>query len=151
MNETIAVVAPRSLRPSSAMKVGILPEVRIARADRLWWETAVRWFIPLALVAAWPVALSRVINQGGTDYNYLCNCGRYLLEHGMREPTSALNRYWPSCDVPWMLLSLLPAVVGSTLWYALNSGSYLGLLRTIENRLLVGAAEPARRQATLIV
>jgi hypothetical protein len=113
------------------------------------WETAGRWVMVVGLLIGWPIAVNRAMHAAGTDFVMFCDNGRHIVEHGVRHPTSNLSRYWPSCDVPWVLLAYVPVPIGMTLWYALNVGSWYGLLRTIRTRLLAGASEVDRRQATL--
>jgi hypothetical protein len=89
------------------------------------------------LVIGLPLAFKRAVNNG-PDLAGFCDAGRYILEHGTRDPDSTLSRYWPSADVPWIPISLLPISVVAVLWYGLNCGAWLGLLRTICDRMLVG-------------
>ena len=87
--------------------------------------------------------------DNGPDLAGFCDAGRYILEHGTRDPVSSLSRYWPSADVPWMLFALLPVSVTAVLWYCIGCATWLGLLRTICNSVLVGTDPAAKRHATL--
>ena len=76
------------------------------------------WFLMLGLlIIGLPMAYQRAIDNG-PDLAGFCDAGRYILEHGTREPKSTLSRYWPSADVPWILFALLPISVTAVLWYA---------------------------------
>ncbi len=119
------------------------------------WER-LGWFLMLGLlIIGLPMAYQRAI-ANGPDLAGFCEAGRYILDHGTREPKSTLSRYWPSADVPWMLFALLPISVTAVLWYCIGCATWLGLLRTICGRVLVGLPPPAagkdgvaRRHATL--
>ncbi len=111
------------------------------------------------LVMGLPMAYQRAIDNG-PDLAGFCDAGRYILEHGTRDPLSTLARYWPSADVPWMVFALLPISVTAVLWYLIGCATWFGLLQTICNRMLVGpdpvcstagpaAEQAARRHATL--
>jgi hypothetical protein len=100
------------------------------------------------LILGLPMAYQRAIDNG-PDLAGFCDAGRYILEHGTRDPTSTLARYWPSADVPWILFALLPISVTAVLWYCVGCATWLGLLRTICRRVLVGLDPAARRHATL--
>jgi hypothetical protein len=100
------------------------------------------------LVMGLPMAYQRAIDNG-PDLAGFCDAGRYILEHGTRDPTSSLARYWPSADVPWVAFALLPIGVVAVLWYGVGCVVWLGLLRTICTRVLAGTDAAARRHATL--
>jgi len=87
------------------------------------------------LLAGLPMAWQRAVDNG-PDLAGFCDAGRYILQHGTRDPESTLSRYWPSADVPWIVLSRLPISVTAVLWYCLNCAAWLGLLHTICHRLL---------------
>ncbi len=91
------------------------------------------------LLAGLPMAWQRAVDNG-PDLAGFCDAGRYILQHGTRDPESTLSRYWPSADVPWIVFSRLPISVTAVLWYCLNCAAWLGLLHTICNRLLVRQA-----------
>ena len=101
------------------------------------WEKAGWLLMAVLLVIGLPLAFNRAVNNG-PDLAGFCDAGRYILEHGHRDPESTLSRYWPSADVPWIPISLLPISVVAVLWYGLNCAAWLGLLRTICDRMLVG-------------
>lgn len=112
------------------------------------WER-VGWFLMLGLlIIGLPMAYQRAIDHGA-DLAGFCDAGRYILEHGTRDPESNLARYWPSADVPWIVLALLPISVAAVLWYCIGCAAWIGLLRTICGRMLVGLDPAARRHATL--
>ncbi len=96
-----------------------------------------------------PIAVNRAMHSAGTDYVMFCDNGRYIVEHGVRNPTSNLARYWPSVDVLWIAMAYVPIAVGMTIWYALNVGSWYGLLRTIREQMLGDATPSDRKLATL--
>ena len=100
------------------------------------------------LIIGLPMAYQRAIDNG-PDLAGFCDAGRYILEHGTRDPKSTLSRYWPSADVPWILFALLPISVTAVLWYGIGCAAWLGLLRTICGRMLVGLDPVAKRHATL--
>ena len=112
------------------------------------WER-LGWCLMLGLLLlGLPMAYQRAIDNG-PDLAGFCDAGRYILEHGTRQPLSTLSRYWPSADVPWILFALLPISVAAVLWYAIGCATWLGLLRTIFDRMLVGLDPVAKRHATL--
>jgi hypothetical protein len=102
----------------------------------------------ILLVIGLPMAYQRAIDNG-PDLAGFCDAGRYILEHGTRDPESSLSRYWPSADVPWILFALVPISVVAVLWYCIGCATWLGLLATIRDRILVGLTPAARRHATL--
>jgi hypothetical protein len=137
------------------------PVPLIASAEQLTkWERLGWLLMAVLLVIGLPLAFKRAVNNG-PDLAGFCDAGRYILQHGMRDPDSTLSRYWPSADVPWIPISLLPISLVAVLWYALNGVAWLGLLRTICDRLLVNSTSEstarfsenpsttARRHATL--
>jgi hypothetical protein len=101
------------------------------------WEKLGWTLMAILLVIGLPLAFKRAIDSG-PDLAGFCDAGRYILEHGTRDPDSTLSRYWPSADVPWIPISLIPISVVAILWYLLNAAAWLGLLHTICNRILVG-------------
>ena len=118
--------APRSV-PAAAAATG-----HMVKWEKLGWV-----LMAVLLVIGLPLAYNRAVNNG-PDLAGFCDAGRYILEHGHRDPESTLSRYWPSADVPWIPISLLPISVVAVLWYGLNCAAWLGLLRTIRDRMLVG-------------
>jgi len=100
------------------------------------------------LVMGLPMAYQRAIDNG-PDLAGFCDAGRYILEHGTRDPLSTLSRYWPSADVPWIAFALLPISAAAVLWYVLSCAAWLGLLRTICDRMLVDSDPAVKRHATL--
>jgi len=100
------------------------------------------------LIVGLPMAYQRAIDKG-PDLTGFCDAGRYILDHGTRDPESILARYWPSVDVPWIVFALLPISVTAVLWYCIGCAAWIGLLRTICSRMLVGLDPAARRHATL--
>ena len=119
-----------------------------ARSRVPLWER-LGWFMMAGLlIMGLPMAYQRAIDNG-PDLAGFCDAGRYILEHGTRDPSSTLSRYWPSADVPWIAFALLPISVTAVLWYGIGCAAWLGLLRTICGRMLVGLDPAARRHATL--
>jgi hypothetical protein len=100
------------------------------------------------LMIGLPMAHQRAIDRG-PDLAGFCDAARYILDHGTRDPHSSLSRYWPSADVPWILFALMPISVAAVLWYCIGCAVWIGLLRTICGRMLVGLSPVARRHATL--
>ena len=118
------------------------------RSPTLLWERLGQLVMLGLLIIGLRMAYLRAVNNG-PDLAGFCDAGRYILEHGTREPKSTLSRYWPSADVPWMLFALLPISVTAVLWYGIGCATWLGLLRTICGRMLVGSDPVAKRHATL--
>jgi hypothetical protein len=112
------------------------------------WERAGQVLMLALLIIGLPMAYQTAIDSG-PDLAGFCDAGRYILEHGTRDPDSTLARYWPSADVPWIALCLLPIRVVAVLWYGVGCIAWLGLLRTICKGILVGESFAARRHATL--
>jgi len=112
------------------------------------WERLGQFMMLGLLIIGLPMAYQRAIDNG-PDLAGFCDAGRYILEHGSRDPESSLSRYWPSADVPWIVLAALPISVTAVLWYGVGCATWLGLLRTICSRVLVGPDPAARRHATL--
>ena len=117
---------------------------RILLLERLGWGLLV-----VVLLIGFPLALARVVHDGCTDFTGFCEAGHYVLEHGAGSPTSVMGRYWPSADVPWVLFACIPLWIGASLWYAVGSASWFGLLRTICRELLDGPDQIVHRQSTL--
>ena len=112
------------------------------------WERLGQLIMLALLIIGLPMAYQRAIDKG-PDLAGFCEAGRYIVEHGTRDPHSSLGRYWPSADVPWIVFALLPISVAAVLWYCIGCATWIGLLRTICNRMLVGLDPAARRHATL--
>ena len=112
------------------------------------WERLGQLLMLALLIIGLRMAYLRAVDNG-PDLAGFCDAGRHILEHGTREPKSTLSRYWPSADVPWMLFAMLPISVTAVLWYAIGCAAWLGLLRTICGRMLVGPDPVAKRHATL--
>ncbi|MEI8373156.1 MAG: glycosyltransferase family 87 protein [Planctomycetota bacterium] len=133
-------------------KSGSLPSANRADGDDrtrapLWEHLG--WFLMLGLlIIGLPMAYQRAIEHGA-DLAGFCDAGRYVFEHGTRNPESNLARYWPSADVPWIVFALLPISVTAVLWYGIGCAAWIGLLRTIRGRMLVGLDPAAKRHATL--
>jgi alpha-1,2-mannosyltransferase len=94
------------------------------------------------------MAYQRAVDNG-PDLAGFCDAGRHILDHGTRDATSSLSRYWPSVDVPWIVFARMPISVVAVVWYGFGCLTWLGLLRTIRVRLLVGLDPVARRHAVL--
>jgi hypothetical protein len=113
------------------------------------WERAGALLFALMLLVGCPVAVNRAVHGGGADLRWFCSAGRYILEHGTRDPKSNLGRYWPSLDVPWMIVARVPIAVTASLWYLLGCLSWIALLDAIYRYVLTDADLKFRRQATL--
>ena len=103
----------------------------------------------LLLVIGLPIAVARAVRHGNSDLCGFCAAGRYVLEHGNRDPASALSRYWPSADIPWMALAYLPSWLAAAIWYLIGCGTWLGLLRTVFRVVLSDSDPTVRRHCTL--
>ncbi len=114
----------RNRRATSAASVAAAAAPRITK-----WEKAGWLLMAILLVIGLPLAFNRAVNNG-PDLAGFCDAGRYILQHGHRDPESTLSRYWPSADVPWIPISVLPISVVAVLWYGLNCAAWLALLRT---------------------
>jgi hypothetical protein len=135
------------------------PLIRFLVPLRPWssvpWTKMSRWersgyalFVAL-LLAGLPIAVNRAVQRGGTDFPKFYDSGRCLLEHGTRNPDTALVRYLPSMEVPWVLLAWMPLPVAVGVWYAVGCWSWCGLLAAVSRYLLTDADETTRREATL--
>ena len=134
----------RGLSPPPLAKDGEAGSRRQAVVlERLGWALMI-----VLLIIGLPMAYQRAVDNG-PDLAGFCEAGRYILEHGTREPHSTLSRYWPSADVPWILFALLPISVTAVLWYGIGCITWFGLLRTIYGRLLSDCEPAVRRHATL--
>jgi len=128
---------------------GMSPPRSASLLARIPWEWLGWGVLVASLLLGSGVAVVRVVGNGCTDFTGFCHAGQYVLEHGSRDRTSCLSRYWPSADVPWILFTLIPLPLGAAIWYAVGAWSWLGLLRTIHSQLLAGR-EPAARQSVLV-
>ena len=88
------------------------------------------------LLAAGPWAVYRASVNGGSDFPEFREAGQFVLEHGTRHPRSALYRYLPSLDVACIPLTWIPIGASAAVWYAVNAGCWLGMLKTIRTELL---------------
>ncbi len=113
------------------------------------WERAGAVLFAFMLLVGCPVAVNRAVHGGNSDLRWFCSAGRYILEHGTRDPRSNLGRYWPSLDVPWMIVARVPIAVTASLWYIIGCLSWIALLDTIYRYVLTDADLKLRRQATL--
>ena len=127
MSESIAniavVTAPikdKGRRLSQSLAVA---DQMVADRRRLWEKLG--WLLMAALLGlGLPMAYQRAI-ANGPDLAGFCDAGRYILQHGTRDPGSTLSRYWPSADVPWIALARLPISVMAVLWYLGNCAAWL--------------------------
>src|SRR5208282_4702098 len=124
------------------------PAVGENRPGKPLWESLGQFVMLALLIIGLPMAFQRAIDKG-PDLAGFCDAGRYILEHGTRDPSSTLSRYWPSADVPWIAFALLPIGFVAVLWYCIGCATWIGLLRTICSRMLVGLDPAAKRHATL--
>lgn len=117
---------------------------------RFRWESIGWGLFVLGLAVAFPIAQYRAVYQtGGTDVPEFYEVGRYILEHGQRDPHSFLKYYLPSIDVAWSALAAMPLWLTSCVWYAFGCLTWLGLLRTVW-QILPDGDRTARRHATLV-
>src|SRR5271157_2642268 len=113
------------------------PTIGDDRSLAVVWERLGQLVMFALLIIGLPMAYQRAIDRG-PDLAGFCDAARYILDHGTRDPHSSLSRYWPSADVPWILFALLPISVTAVSWYGIGCATWIGLLRTICGRLLVG-------------
>jgi hypothetical protein len=126
------------------------PSLAVGSGDISRWERRGRLLVLVVLVAGLIVAVNRAILHGCSDFFWFREAGRYVLEHGTRDPESNLARYWPSNDVIWVAFACLPLPLGAGIWYLVGCWSWIGLLDSIRRELLVDGDEVLRRQATLL-
>lgn len=100
------------------------------------------------LVGTGPVAVNRMI-RGHSDFGEFYQAGRWVLEHHARAEPTIFAYYWPSLDVAWTALAWMPLGVAAVVWYLVSVATWIGLLRTISQRLLAGWPADYRRQAVL--
>jgi len=141
--------ASDSAGPAYIAGGGIARPRRPAVLARIPWEWLGWGVLVAAFLLGFGIAVARVVGDGCTDFTGFCKAGRHVLEHGSRDPTSCLIRYWPSADVPWVFFALLPLPLGAAIWYAVGTWSWFGLLRTIHGQLLAGD-DPASRHSVLV-
>jgi len=106
-------------------------------------------FLVLLLIG-FPIAVGRVVQNGGSDFPDFYAAGKYVWEHGARIPDSNLGRYLPSVDIPWVVATWLPLPLAASIWYLLGCFSWFGLLHAIGRHLLADADQRERRRATLL-
>jgi len=123
------------------LTVAIKPEVW----ERIGWTLLV-----CLLLGGLPVALYRALSDNTNDFTCFHQAGRYVLEHGARDPESGLSKYLPSADVAWMALGWMPLGLAAIVWYLIGVGSWFGLLRAI-GRYLLADLEPVLRRRTVLV
>jgi hypothetical protein len=106
-------------------------------------------FIVLLLIGL-PIALNRSIqNDGGVDFPHFYQSGKYVLEHGARDPASVLGRYLPSADIPFAIFAWMPLSMAAGVWYLFNCWTWFGLLGTTSRYLLPDADSATLRTAPL--
>jgi len=120
----------------------------MAPAARGRWERLGIVLFAGVLIGTAPVAMNRML-RGHSDFDGFYRAGRFVLEQRARADTTILAYYWPSLDVAWAALGAMPEPVAAAAWYLLNVLSWVGLLRTISERLLADWPEDQRRQAVL--
>jgi hypothetical protein len=102
------------------------------------------------LLVGFAIAAGRAVLNGGSDFPYFYAAGKYVWEHGARDPGSNLVKYLPSIDVPWVLLVWLPLPIAGCVWYLVGCLGWFGLLHAIGRYLLAEASETTRRTCTLM-
>ena len=117
----------------------------LRRVQMLWRATIV------LLVVAAPWSVYRASTNGCSDFASFESAGRFVLEHGTRHPKSALYRYLPSIDVACVPLTWLPIEVSATIWYVLNAGCWLLVLRMIRREFLGDLATGFAGEVTVAV
>jgi hypothetical protein len=132
-----------SLWPATSPAAGADGEVA-------WWERPARIIFTVYLLVGLPIALNRVIQGAGTDFNRFYGSARYLLDHGARHPRSEWAHYLPSVDVPWVVLTVLPLPVAVVVFYVLGCWSWIGLLGTVQRKLLAGVTLTFQRRAVVL-
>jgi hypothetical protein len=114
------------------------------------WERGGRALLLLLLLIGLPIAVYRATHEGCCDLRGFRAAGAYVLAHGARNPESVLSRYWPSTDVPWLIVACMPMSLAASLWYVVSALGWLGLLGTISRHAWSNADPVLHRQATLI-
>jgi alpha-1,2-mannosyltransferase len=140
-----------STLPRTVESPGEIPRLRIIVGDEATsrWELIGRTLFVLLLLVGLPITLYRATHHGNLDLRGFCAAGQYVIEHGTRNPASVLSRYWPSADVPWMLLARLPIALAACVWYVVGCATWVGLLRSID-RSMLGDVEPVLRRRILL-
>jgi len=105
-------------------------------------------FVGQLLILA-PLALRRMLTNGGTDFPEFYAAGRYVLVWGERQPGTILAYYWPSLDVAWAFLAWMPVPLAAVTWFVAVSLAYVGLLAASAKYLLADWEPRLRRQAAL--
>ena len=132
----------------SAQRRGSIAWASIRR--QVNWETAGRGLFVLLLLIGLPIAWHRAIHRTNLDFVTFYDAGRYLWEHGARDPASGLCKYLPSADVAWMAIALLPLPLAAAAWYCLGAWSWIGLLGTIRRYLLPELDAATARHVVLL-
>jgi len=101
------------------------------------------------LAAAAPLVWLRSVTDGGSDFFEYYAAGRYVLEHGARQPDTILAYYWPSLDVAWAALAWMPLGMAAAVWCAVGCWCWIGLLGAVGRYLLADVEDGARRQSLL--
>jgi hypothetical protein len=150
-----ATAAPDPMAPASepADRCFWLPSLKRTadRAEISGWQRLGQFLFLGVLVAAAPMVLVRNVRDGGSDFLEYYTAGRYVLEHGARQPDTILGYYWPSVDVAWAALAWMPLPLAAAVWYAISCGSWIGLLNATGRYLLADLDEAARRRVLLAV
>lgn len=127
-----------------------LSRPRAAGVRRIWTSWEFRgWLLMIVLLTAiCPWAYWRTVNFGGSDLHRFHAAGRYVLEHGQRQPKTILAYYLPSLDVAWAALGCMPLGVAAVVWYVFMALCWLALLQATA-RYVVPDADKIGRQAAL--
>ena len=100
------------------------------------WERAAQAVFAIVLLAGSAVAVSRMIHDAGSDFLEYHSAGRYVVEHGARDPRTILLYYWPSLDAAWAAFGWMPFEAAACAWCAISCWTWFGLLGAIHRYLL---------------
>jgi hypothetical protein len=88
------------------------------------------------LIAACPLAVTRMATNRGSDFPEFHHAGKLALEGAPRERNPVLLYYLPSVDVAWGMLGVMPLWLAAIAWYCLSCVTFLGLLSAIRRHVL---------------
>lgn len=105
--------------------------------------------VAIVLLAVLPWAVYRAAGNYTCDIPEFVVNGRYVLEHGTRQPNTSLDRYLPSVDVACIVLGIVPLPLLAVIYYLMNVGTWLGLLYVLQQGLLAHIPALDRSRAVM--